>query len=252
MPQPGIHALLALMTRKAAPRQPLFFLGVIFGTFIPELDGYLHLIGIFTGMPYREAVGLYERTITHSLFFAAGVLLLVLVVGRLRRRPDTPIFAAGLAVGMIFIHILVDVFFWFETIGLLWPFWSVNLWGWVHLPIQVIHVLEAANYFAFAMYFIGLIYITRRNSLAHGFHIRLRQFTGLMVTVGVLFTLLAITRPPAEFRIFNDCALLLFAYPMALWVTWKLRHALLQPRHTHTRHSSERHVPMEWLDVDWG
>ena len=46
MPQPGVHAVLALATRKSFSTKKWFALGLVFGAMPPDADGYAQAYGV--------------------------------------------------------------------------------------------------------------------------------------------------------------------------------------------------------------
>jgi hypothetical protein len=251
VPQAGIHAMLALSARKSFRRQPWFTLGLIFGSMLPDMDGYLQIVAMFVNqMTLRAAGTMYLRTITYSLFFAVGVMLLVLLIGWVRRWSHAPMFAAGLGIGMILLHNFIDIFFWFQGVGLLWPFWSVNIWSWLRLPAQIMHLLEAGEYFSFAAYYLYLSYLSSHNPVDRIYRVRLRQYTWLQIVLGVVFSLLAIASRPASFAMFNAFAFYIIAFPNALWITWRMRHTFTTSSRVARRRSTvESQIPIQNLDM---
>jgi len=121
------------------------------------------------------------------------------------------------------LHILPDVFAWFDGVGILWPFWSINLWSWLTLPEIVQKLLRAGNFFAFAAYFYYLILLARRASSNGAYLPRLRLYTFLQAGLGLVFTVLAFLLSTASYNTPDGALFLFWAYPNALWVTWRMK-----------------------------
>ncbi len=168
---------------------------------------------------------LYHRTLTHSLFFALAIGLLFYLLTLGRDSPWQP-FGFGLVTGMVVLHSLVDIFVWFDGVGLLWPLWTINLWGWLTLPEGVKRLLRAANFLAFAWYFAYLGRLARADGSNTAYLPRLRRYTYAQFILGLLFSGLAMVLPASVYNILDGAILLLFAYPNALWVTWQMRETI--------------------------
>jgi len=227
MPQPGLHAVLALATRKTFSRRRWFALGLVFGSLIPDADSYPQAFAIIArGMDPRTAEAIYHRTFTHSLFLALAVGVVFYSISLLRGGTALRTFGAGLAVGIAVLHSLVDIFAWFDRVGILWPFWSVNLWSWLTLPEIVGKLLRAGNFWAFAGYFAYLAAVASRTGTNRAYLPRLRRYTYAQLALAVLFTVLAFALPARTYNIPDGAAFLFLAYPNALWVTWRMREAI--------------------------
>lgn len=227
MPQPGLHAVLALATRKTFSRQPGFALGLTFGALIPDADGYPQAVAILLGrMDPIEAEAIFHRTLTHSLFFALFIGLAFHLVSLVWANQPLRAFGWGLATGMAALHTFVDIFAWFDGVGLLWPLWSVNLWSGLTLPEAVKSLLRAGNFFAFAAFFAYLAALARRARTNTDYWPRLRLYTLVQLGLGVMFVVLALTLSAATYNLADGAAFLLLAYPNALWVTWRMREVI--------------------------
>ena len=101
MPQPAVHAILALATRKTFSIKRWFAFGLIFGSLIPDADGYPQAFAILVqGMDAAKAETIYHRTLTHSLYFALGALALFYLISLVKGGRELRIFGLGLATGM--------------------------------------------------------------------------------------------------------------------------------------------------------
>jgi membrane-bound metal-dependent hydrolase YbcI (DUF457 family) len=227
MPQPGIHAALALATRKTFSSKPWFALGLVFGALLPDLDGYAQAFGtIVQKLDADTAEALYHRTLTHSLFFALGLWLVFFIIYLLRRNRNLFNFGSGMALGIALLHIFVDIFAWFDGVGILWPFWSINIWRWLTLPQIVKNLLRAGNFLAIGIYFVYLLSIARRGGTDQSYQPRLRFYTYAQFAVGIVFTVLALTLPAGLYNILDGAFFLFLAYPNAFWVTWRMKETI--------------------------
>jgi membrane-bound metal-dependent hydrolase YbcI (DUF457 family) len=227
MPQPGLHAVLALATRNGFSRQQGFALGLTFGALLPDADGYPQAAAIIIGrMDPVEAEAIFHRTLTHSLFFAVAVGVVFYILSVLYRSRPLRIFGWGLATGIAVIHIFVDIFAWFDGVGILWPLWSINLWSWLALPAIITNLLRAGNFLAFAAFFAYLAVLARQAKTNTGYLPRLRLYTYIQLGLGLLFTGLAFIMPATAYNIADGTLFLFWAYPNALWVTWRMQNTI--------------------------
>lgn len=224
MPQPGLHAVLALASRRIFLAYRWFSLGLVFGALLPDIDSYAQAAAVLLSrMDPLQAEAVYHRTLTHSLLSALGVALLFVLLSVVRGGQIVRIFGFGVATGIAALHIVIDIFAWFDGVGILWPLWSINLWGWLTLPAVVPNLLRAGNFFAFALYFVYLRDLANRTRTDAGYLSRLRFYTVMQLGLGAVFTLLAVILPPGRYNTLDGAVFLFWAYPNAFWVTWRMR-----------------------------
>jgi membrane-bound metal-dependent hydrolase YbcI (DUF457 family) len=85
MAQPGLHAVLAIATRRSFSTQRWFALGLVFGSLSPDVDGYRQAFAILlAGMDPHQAEAVFHRRLTHSLFFALFVALACYLISFIR------------------------------------------------------------------------------------------------------------------------------------------------------------------------
>ncbi len=159
MPQHGLHALVgAAVGRRAFAGRVALALGFLLGSLSPDFD---ILALAVTQLAGGSTAGIH-RSLTHSVFLAASLLLLGgLSMPRWRAVGG---FMVGAGLGVLG-HIALDLVMWFSGVDLLWPLsrmrgWDeVNLWRGVRLPSVagnpgfVGSQLAALNMPAFALYF---------------------------------------------------------------------------------------------------
>ncbi len=231
MPQSGFHALAAVaLADRTRPRHPAWAAGVVLGALLPDID--IALVGILrvTG----HDLPALHRGATHSLF--AGVMLIT-AGAMLRSRASLAAWLAALGLGALS-HIVLDVFFWFSGVDLLWPL-SAG-WGWPRLdlwsPVKLPPLLGNADFvwthlaaweaIALALYFMLLGRRARRAGTS-GRWPRLVRALGLVSWM--LFPLYVasgalLDRRGQEFAVYGVWILLLF--PAALAATLVLRQSL--------------------------
>ena len=227
MPQPGLHAVLALATRKTFSKQHWFALGLTFGALIPDADSYPQAFAILVNkMDPDMAEAIYHRTLTHSLFFAFAVALAFYLASLVRGSQTLRTFGLGVAAGIAMLHILPDTLAWFDGVGVLWPLWSINLWSWLVLPEIVGKLLRAGDFFAFAVYFTYLRIVAQRTNTDTDYLPRLRSYTIVQLGLGAIFTALAFILPAKNYNTPDGAVFLFFAYPNALWITWRMKQTI--------------------------
>lgn len=227
MPQPGIHAILALSCRNKISSRPWFALGLVFGSVLPDLDGYASAVAVLLfKMEPSTAESLYHRTWSHSVFFALSVGLFCWLLSLFKGGSSLKTFGIALTIGMIVFHIIPDILIWFDKVGIFWPFISIDLWQ-NHQPIRYEHsVLQAGNFLAFAAYFGYLQALARRSATNADYHQRLGIYLWTQLVLGASFMVLAFVLLEPAFTRWSGTALLLFAFPNALWVTWTMRQTI--------------------------
>jgi membrane-bound metal-dependent hydrolase YbcI (DUF457 family) len=224
MAQPGLHAVLALATRNTFSTRRWFALGLVFGALFPDADAYPQAFAIILGgMDPQWADDVFHRTFTHSLFFVLFLVIAIYLISLVRGGEKLRSFGFGAIVGIVVLHIFVDIFVWFDSVGILWPFWSIDLWDWVTLPETVQNLLRAANFYAFAAYFAYLAILARRARTDTDYLPRLRLYTYGQLGVGIVFTVLAFALSASIYNFADGAVFLLLAYPNAFWVTWRMR-----------------------------
>jgi LexA-binding, inner membrane-associated putative hydrolase len=227
MPQTGLHAALALATRKTFSKQRWFALGLTFGALTPDADSYPQAFAIILGkMDPLKAQEIFHRTLAHSLLFALAVGVGFYIVSLASGAPSLRKFGLGMATGIAALHIFVDIFAWFDAVGILWPLWSLNLWSWFTTPEVMKNIIRSGNFLAFAGYFAYLAVIARRANTNTSYLSRLRLYTYAQVGLGVVFLVLAFFLSAKAYNLPDGTAYLFLAYPNALWVTWRMRETI--------------------------
>ena len=96
MAQAGLHGLIGMVAQKATGRQERLLLGILLGSFIPDMDNVGVAIATLTKMP---TAGLH-RTLTHSVFFAVAVAALFYVISQVKKDARWSNLGLGLAMGI--------------------------------------------------------------------------------------------------------------------------------------------------------
>ena len=111
----GLNAIITIFLVKKIPYRDLLYPSIIFGILIPDLDAFIN----FTSNVIPN-ITLLKNTITHSLFSALIVYLLILIISEFFKIKNGEALAKGIILGIIF-HILVDISIRGQRIHVLWP-----------------------------------------------------------------------------------------------------------------------------------
>jgi membrane-bound metal-dependent hydrolase YbcI (DUF457 family) len=227
MPQTGLHAALALATRKTFSKQRWFALGLTFGALTPDADSYPQAFAIILGkMDPLKAQEIFHRTLAHSLLFALAVGVGFYIVSLASGAPSLRKFGLGMATGIAALHVFVDIFAWFDAVGILWPLWSINLWAWLTPSELIKNIIRAGNFLAFAAYFAYLAVIARRAKTNTSYLPRLRLYTYAQLGFGAVLVVLAFLLSANTYNFPDGTVYLFLAYPNAIWVTWRMRESI--------------------------
>jgi hypothetical protein len=224
MPQPGLHGILALATRKAFSKARGFATGLAFGSMLPDMDAYPQafaflVLGMDSGAAYRAC----HRTFTHTLFvpLALAIVVYALSTKASLRRLRAP--GLGIAVGMALLHDVPDIVGWFHRVDILWPVWSLDLWGGARLPERAISLFRASNFLSLALYFACLFWLAKRTRTSEAYRPRLRRHALAQLTIGLFLCLVAFLAPAGTYNVVDGALYLSVGLPAAFGVTWRMR-----------------------------
>jgi membrane-bound metal-dependent hydrolase YbcI (DUF457 family) len=110
MAQIGIHGIVGMAVRKWVPERAWLMLGIVLGSMIPDLDNLAVAVATVTKQPTE---GLH-RTLTHSLFIVAVIILVFYIISKATRQPRWSNLGWGLGLGVL-MHILLDLLIWFNV-----------------------------------------------------------------------------------------------------------------------------------------
>ena len=184
MAQAGMHALVGAMSRKATPKQEWLMLGIILGSLFPDLDNFA--VAIATVAKW-DTHGLH-RTFTHSLFAILTALAVFMIIALVNHQKRWRSFGIGFGIG-IGLHIVLDLLIWFNGVELLWPFGGwVNWWENVNPPTWFTKLLDPAEFFFFALFFVWLAKRAQAHKTNSDFIGSLRYWIIAMLVMLVVFT----------------------------------------------------------------
>jgi len=227
MPHPGFHGVLALATRKTFSRKHWFGLGLVFGSMLPDADGYPQAFAIMAqGVDPHIAEAAFHRTFTHTLFFSLAIALIFLLLYAVRRDQTLLNFGLGMAAGSAILHSLIDILGFFDGVGLFWPIWSVNLYANVQLTEHQVQMLRSVNFLAFAFYFWVLLTIAKKAGTNADYIPSLRNYLYIQAALFLVFFALTFALPFKTYNTIDGAVFLLLAFPNVLWVTWKMRNTI--------------------------
>jgi membrane-bound metal-dependent hydrolase YbcI (DUF457 family) len=189
MAQAGIHSLIGMAVRKWTPARTWLVLGVVLGSLLPDADNLAVAVATVAKLPTE---GLH-RTFTHSLITTLAVVVLFYLIAAVTKQPRWGNLGAGLGVGMS-LHILLDLLIWFNGVALLWPIPSwVNLWSGVTPPAWFDKLMMPAEFLFFALFFLGLGALARKQGTDRDYLRALRGWTWVQAGLFVVFTALVYT-----------------------------------------------------------
>jgi membrane-bound metal-dependent hydrolase YbcI (DUF457 family) len=186
MAQAGIHGLIGNAVRKWTPERTWLMLGIVLGSFLPDVDNLAVAIATVVKLPTQ---GLH-RTFTHSLFMVAAVIIVFYFVSRITKQPCWNNLGLGLGIGIL-LHIALDLMLWFNGVIILWPIPSwLNFWGGITLPPWFDKLNLTAEFLFFALFFIGLDALARRRQTDQEYLGKLRIWTWVELVLFAIFTIL--------------------------------------------------------------
>jgi membrane-bound metal-dependent hydrolase YbcI (DUF457 family) len=189
MAQAGVHSILGLAVKQWPTKRDWLLLGIVLGSLLPDVDNLAVAVATVEKLPTE---GLH-RTFTHSLFTAFAVAAICFAVAQITRRPRWKNLGIGLGIGIL-LHILLDLLIWFNGVEILWPIPSgVNLWEGVIPPPWFDKLMMTAEFLFFAMFFLGLSTLARRQGTDLGYLGKLRAWTWVQLGLFVIFTILVYT-----------------------------------------------------------
>jgi membrane-bound metal-dependent hydrolase YbcI (DUF457 family) len=217
MAQAGMHGLVGMAVRKMAGRKEWLILGILLGSFVPDMDNLGVAIATLTKMP---TAGIH-RTLTHSVFFMAVVVAVFYVIGQWKKDERWANLGLGLGLGML-LHSLLDLFLWFNGVALFWPLpiW-INLWANTTPPEWFMKFMDPAEFLFFGLYLWALGTWARKASTDGEFMKTHRAWLILEAVLFVIFTPLAYIMTKGFLTIFG--AFYLFSIFMTFFVTIRMR-----------------------------
>jgi membrane-bound metal-dependent hydrolase YbcI (DUF457 family) len=223
MPQAGLHALVGASVRKWVPAKEWLLLGILLGNFLPDMDNLLVAVAtVAKWTTSAEALEVYHRTFTHSVFTVLFIWIAFWLIGRARRQPKWTNLGWGLGIGVT-MHILLDFVIWFNGVHLFWPLGNeLNFWVGVIPPAWLDDFLNPAEFLCFALFLYLLRHFAVKHQTDADFMQALNIWLGLMVLLFLVFTpLFYIETPPLMFTVYG--AFYLLALCTTFGITIRMR-----------------------------
>ena len=217
MAQAGIHSLLGVSVKKWTPERTWLMLGILLGSLLPDADNLAVAVATVAKLPTD---GLH-RTFTHSLFTIAAVVVVFYLVAKLARQPCWNNLGIGMGIGIL-LHIMLDLLIWFNGVAILWPIPSwINFWSGITPPLWFDKLMLSAEFLFFALFFLGLHSIARKQGTDQEYLGKLRLWTWLQAGLFVVFTVLVYTMQKGLMTPYG--LLYLLSLGLAIGVTIRMR-----------------------------
>ena len=217
MAQAGLHGMVAQAVHKWVPRREWLMLGIVFGSLFPDADNILVAVATVTKQPVE---GLH-RTFTHSLFTIAFVVVVFYLVSLVTKNKRWNNLGIGLGIGIL-LHILLDLLIWFDGVMILWPlpYW-LNFWENATPPDWFMTLMQPLELLFFALFFVGLGAMARKQRSDLGYLGKLRIWTWLQLVLFVVFTILVYMLQKGFMTPYG--AVYLLSLALAIGVTIRMR-----------------------------
>ena len=217
MAQAGIHSMVGMAVRKWTPARKWLMLGIVLGNLFPDADNLAVAGATIIG---KSTEGLH-RTFTHSLFFVAAIVIVFYGVAWISKRSEWGNLGLGLGIG-VFMHILLDLFIWFNGVEILWPIPSwINLWPNASLPEWWDKLMMPVENLFFALFFILLASTAKKRNTDSDYLSKLRIWTWVQGILFVVFMVMVYTMKSGFLTIFG--AVYLLSLGLAFGITIRMR-----------------------------
>jgi len=223
MAQAGLHGLVSLPVRNWGGQREWLMLGIVLGSILPDSDNLAVAVATVT----RSSTEGLHRTFTHSLFTAAGVVLVFFLVSVFTKRPRWNNLGIGLGTGLL-MHILLDLIIWFDGVAILWPIpVRLNLWSSVTPPTFWMTLMNPLELLFMALFFYTLYDLARKQGSDLSFLSKLRFWIILEGLLFLVFLVLAYTLSQGFLTIFGAAYLL--SLGLAVGIVIRMRATIESP-----------------------
>lgn len=221
MAQAGLHGLVGMAVKKMAGRKEWLLLGILLGSFVPDMDNVGVAVATLTKMPIAAGANGIHRTLTHSVFFMVAVIVVFYLIGQMKKAACWNNLGLGLGLGML-LHSLLDLLIWFNGVALFWPLpiW-INLWANTTPPAWFMKFMDPAEFLFIGLYLWTLGTWARKTGTDGEFMKTHRVWLILEAALFIIFTPLAYIMTKGFLTIFG--ALYHFSIFMAFFVTIRMR-----------------------------
>jgi membrane-bound metal-dependent hydrolase YbcI (DUF457 family) len=217
MAQAGLHGMVGMAVRKMAGRKEWVLLGILLGSFVPDMDN----VGVAVATLTKASTEGIHRTMTHSVFFMAAVVVVFYFIGQWKKDARWGNLGLGLGLGML-LHSLLDLLIWFNGVNLFWPLGGeINIWANTTPPVWFMKFMDPAEFLFVGLYLWALGTWARKAGTDSEFMKTHRVWLILEAALFVIFTPLAYIMTKGYLTIFG--ALYLFSLFMVFFVTIRMR-----------------------------
>jgi len=217
MAQAGMHGLVGMAVRKLAGRKEWLLLGILLGSFIPDMDNVGVAVATLTKMP-TDGI---HRTMTHSVFFMAAVVIVFYLIGQMKKDARWNNLGLGLGLGIL-LHSLFDLAIWFNGVNLFWPLGDeINFWANTTPPEWFMKFMDPAEFLFFGLFLWALGTWAHKAGTDGEFMKTHRIWLILEAALFVIFTPLVYVMTKGFLTIFG--AFYLFSLFMIFFVTIRMR-----------------------------
>lgn len=217
MAQAGMHGLVGMVAQKMTGRQEWLLLGVLLGSFIPDMDNAGVAVATLAKMP-TEGI---HRTMTHSVFFEVAVVAVLYAFSQWKKDARWSNLGLGLGLGML-LHSLLDLLLWFNGVVLFWPLGGeINFWAGTTPPEWLMKFMDPAEFLFFGLYLWALGTWARKAGTDGDFMKTHRIWLIVEAALFAVFTPLAYIMTKGFLTIYG--ALYLFSIFMVFFVTIRMR-----------------------------
>ena len=217
MAQAGMHAMVGMAVKKMAGKKEWLLLGILLGSFVPDMDNVGVAVATLTKMP-TEGI---HRTMTHSVFFMIAVIAVFYLIGQMKKDARWSNLGLGLGLGIL-LHVLLDLVIWFNGVNLFWPLGGeTNFWANTAPPEWFMKFMDPAEFLFFGLYLWALKGWACKASTDDDFMKTHRVWMLLEAALFVIFTPLAFIMTKGFLTIFG--AFYLFSIFMTFFVTIRMR-----------------------------
>jgi membrane-bound metal-dependent hydrolase YbcI (DUF457 family) len=217
MAQAGMHGMVGMAVQKMAGRKEWLLLGILLGSFVPDMDNVGVAVATLTG---ASTEGIH-RTLTHSVFFVVAVIAVFYWIGQMKKDERWNNLGLGLGLGIL-LHILLDLVLWFNGVEMFWPLaGEINFWTNTTPPEWFMKFMDPAEFLFFGLYLWALGTWARKANTDGDFMNKHRLWMWLEFVLFVIFTPLVYIMTKGFLTIFG--ALYLFSIFMTFFVTLRMR-----------------------------
>ncbi len=217
MAQAGMHGMVGMATRKWTGARERLLLGVLLGSFVPDMDN----LGVAAATLAGASIEGIHRTATHSMFFVVAVVAAFYFLGVWKKDARWNNLGIGLGMGIL-LHSLLDLLIWFNGVELFWPLGGeINFWARVAPPEWWMRLMEPAEFLFFGLYLWVLGAWARKSNTDGEFMGKHRVWMWLEFALFTAFTPVFFLAEKGYYTVYG--ALYLFSLFMVFFVTTRMR-----------------------------